>query len=167
MTILSDKTIIERLQRNDLMIHPCRLSDIQPCSIDLHLSQDLKTINGETYQLGPQSYLELEPHEFILGSTVEYVEIPNDLVGIVEGKSSLGRKGITAHVTAGYIDSGFKGNITLEIANLSSQPFKLYKDMPICQIVFETLTTPCLRPYGHEELNNHYQNSQGTILSRK
>ena len=166
--ILSDKTILERIQlKKDLIIKPLNFNDIQPCSIDLHLASSLKTIQGKEYNLKPCSCLILEPGDFILGSTKEYVEIPHDLVGIVDGKSSIGRLGITAHVTAGYIDAGFKGNITLEIANLSDEPFRLQKDMAICQIVFQTLTTPVNRPYGSAGLNSHYQESKGTILSKK
>ena len=164
--ILSDHTINERLN-NDLVIDPVHDEYIQPCSVDLHLSNVLKTLNDYEYVLTDNNDFTLKPHGFILASTVEWVEIPDDLVGIVDGKSSLGRLGITAHVTAGYIDAGFKGNITLEIANLSNKPFILEKDMPICQIVFETLTTPADRPYGSDGLNSHYQNSHGTVLSRK
>ena len=170
MTILSDYTIRERLEE-DLVIHPINDQDIQPCSVDLHLSESLKFLNGREYNL-KKAYMmkyKLMPGEFILGSTIEHIEIPDDLVGIVEGKSSIGRLGITAHVTAGYIDAGFKGNITLEIANLSDRPFILDYNMSICQIIFQTLTTPVQRPYGHPELNNHYtgNHSKGTILSRR
>lgn len=166
MTILSDKTIKERIRlTKDLVVLPLNDCDIQPCSIDLHLGPSLKTIQGHEYNL-EKGILELEPGEFILGSTTEYVEIPDDLVATVDGKSSLGRLGITAHVTAGYIDAGFKGNITLEIANLSNESFYLKKGMKICQIRFTTLTTPVDKPYGHESLGSHYQNSKGTILSK-
>ena len=165
LMILSDVSIMERLM-NDLVIRPVEFDDVQPCSVDLHLSNELRTVDNKICDLSYGDLL-LEPHSFILGSTVEWVEIPTDLVGIVEGKSSLGRLGITAHVTAGYIDAGFKGNITLEIANLSDRPFRLTEDMEICQIVFEELTTPVLRPYGHSELNNHYQLSSGTVVSRR
>lgn len=168
MSILSDKTILERIRlKKDLIIEPLNTNDIQPCSVDLHLAPELKTIQGHEYTLRPYSYLLLEPGDFILGSTTEYVEIPEDLVANVDGKSSLGRLGITAHVTAGFIDPGFKGNITLEIANLSDEPFRLVKDMAIAQIVFTTLTTPVNRPYGSDGLNSHYQESKGTVLSKK
>jgi len=170
MTILSDRTIRERLEE-DLVIYPINDQDIQPCSVDLHLSEILKNLYGSEYNLR-KSYTgnyKLMPGEFLLGSTIEHVEIPDDLVGIVEGKSSIGRLGVTAHVTAGYIDAGFKGNITLEIANLSNKPFILEYNMSICQIVFQTLTTPVQRPYGTPGLNSHYtgEHSKGTILSRR
>lgn len=165
MTILSDKTILDRLEE-DLIIHPINKDDIQPCSIDLHLGRELKNLDGLTHDLKYCNF-QLSPGEFLLASTLEHVEIPDDLVGIVEGKSSIGRLGVTAHVTAGYIDAGFKGNITLEIANLSSKTFQLQYNMSICQIIFQTLTTPVERPYGTQGLNSKYQNSKGTILSRR
>lgn len=165
MTILSDQTIIERLEK-DLIIKPINLIDIQPCSVDLHLGRELKNLDDLTHDLKYCNYT-LQPGEFILGSTLEHIEIPENLVGIVEGKSSIGRLGITIHITAGYIDSGFKGNITLEIANLSNKSFTLHYNMSICQLILETLTTPVKRPYGHPSLKNKYQNSKGTIKSRK
>lgn len=168
MSILSDKTIMQRIKiKKDLIVTPLNDCDVQPCSIDLHLGRTLKTIQGREFYLKEKVHKILEPGEFILGSTLEHVEIPNDIVAVVDGKSSLGRLGITAHVTAGYIDAGFKGNITLEIANLSDEPFQLEKNMPIAQIVFHTLTSPVIRPYGSDGLNSHYQNSKGTILSKK
>lgn len=167
MSILSDRTITKKLIDNDIIIEPIDFNDIQPCSVDLHLGTVLKTIQGQEFHLSNSNYLLLEPGEFILGSTEEHVEIPYDLVATVDGKSSLGRLGITAHVTAGYIDAGFKGNITLEIANLSDESFKLEKGMSICQLRFTTLTTPVDRPYGSSGLNSHYQNSKGTIMSCK
>ena len=153
--------------KKDLIVTPLNDCDVQPCSIDLHLGRTLKTIQGREFYLKEKVHKILEPGEFILGSTLEHVEIPNDIVAVVDGKSSLGRLGITAHVTAGYIDAGFKGNITLEIANLSDEPFRLERNMPIAQIVFHTLTSPVIRPYGSDGLNSHYQNSKGTILSKK
>ena len=168
MSILSDKTIMQRIKiKKDLIVTPLNDCDVQPCSIDLHLGRTLKTIQGREFYLKEKVHKILEPGEFILGSTLEHVEIPNDIVAVVDGKSSLGRLGITAHVTAGYIDAGFKGNITLEIANLSDEPFQLDRNMPIAQIVFHTLTSSVIRPYGSDGLNSHYQNSKGTILSKK
>ena len=101
-----------------------------------------------------------------MGSTFEYVSIPNTISAFVDGKSSLGRLGIAVHITAGFIDSGFNGNITLEIKNNSDKQFKLSKNMLIGQIIFFELKDECMRPYGDTRLNNHYQNSNGTILSK-
>lgn len=171
MSVLSDKDIVERLKgkygrRQRLIIEPCNyLHDVQPASVDLHLNNELKTLDNESIDISEEAYI-LKADEFILGSTLEYVEIPLDLVGIVNGKSSIGRLGITIHITAGYIDPNFKGNITLEIKNVSNKPFKLMCGMPICQLVLETLTSMCKRPYGSENLKSHYQGSEGVVLSK-
>ena len=171
MSILSDKDIVDRLRgkygrRQRLVIDPCNyLHDVQPASVDLHLANTLKTLDGESIDISETPYT-LSGDGFILGATLEYIEIPVDLVGIVEGKSSLGRLGITAHITAGYIDPNFKGNVTLEIKNESNKSFELIGGMPFCQLVLETLTSPVQRPYGHENLNSHYQDSKGVVLSK-
>jgi dCTP deaminase len=102
--------------------------------------------------------------EFLLGSTMEKVHIPHDLCGHIDGKSSIGRLGVFVHVSSGFIDSGFTGNVTLEIFNCSDKEFELYHGMSICQIVFETLTSPVAKPYGRR--GNHYQGSEGTVLSK-
>ena len=90
--------------------------------------------------------------------------MPHDLCGHIDGKSSIGRLGVFVHVSSGFIDSGFTGNVTLEIFNCSDKEFELYHGMSICQIVFETLTSPVAKPYGTRD--NHYQNSEGTVLSK-
>ena len=87
-----------------------------------------------------------------------------DFVAHIDGKSSIGRLGVFIHVSSGFVDSGFTGNITLEIYNASDKEFELYHGMPICQILFQTLTSPVMKEYGRR--NNHYQNSEGTVLSR-
>ncbi|MBQ6219976.1 MAG: dCTP deaminase [Methanobrevibacter sp.] len=163
MCVLSDYSIKERI--DELFNSPISLNSIQPCSVDLHLREDLINLDGEEFNLDAGDYI-LQPDEFILGSTSEYVTIPNDLVAQVDGKSSIGRLGVMIHVTAGYIDAGFNGNITLEIKNISNKPFTLKKGMSICQIIFFELTTEVTRTYGDESLGSHYQNSIGTIRSR-
>ena len=162
--MLSDRNILE-LQGEMELIYPFHYDQLQPCSYDLRLSNELKTIRGKTIDLNDGDYT-LKPNEFILGSTFECVSIPNNISAFVDGKSSLGRLGIAVHITAGFIDSGFKGNITLEIKNNSDKQFKLSKNMLIGQIIFFELKDECMRPYGDERLNNHYQNSKGTILSK-
>ena len=99
----------------------------------------------------------MHPNQFVLGSTLEYVEIPNHLVSRLEGKSSLGRVGLLIHSTAGYVDPGFKGNLTLELSNVSNLPITLYKGMKIGQMSFTQLTTPVETPYGSDALNSKYQ----------
>lgn len=168
MSVLSDRDIIQRLGRNidedNIIISPCDVEyDVQPSSVDLHLGDEIKSMTGALLMdLNDHDSYILEPNEFILASTYEYIGVPNDLVGLVDGKSSLGRLGITAHITAGWIDPGFKGNITLEIKNVSNKAFKLYYKMDICQIIFITLSSPSEKPYGHEDRMNHYQYSKGT-----
>lgn len=182
--ILSDSKIRERLYSGNIVIKP-ELSDeaIQPATIDLRLGPDLLRAG---YDVGydaidlervgvvvPVSKVDLKreydnkyilnTNEFILGSTTEYLECPSDLVCRVEGKSSLGRIGLLVHATAGFIDPGFKGNITLEIKNIGNYPIVLRNNMKICQICFETLEGVVLRPYGHKDLGSRYQNSHGTV----
>lgn len=162
--MLSDRNILE-LQGEMELIYPFYYDQLQPCSYDLRLSNELKTIRGKTINLNDGDYT-LKPNEFILGSTFEHVSIPNNISAFVDGKSSLGRLGIAVHITAGFIDSGFTGNITLEIKNNSDKQFKLSKNMLIGQIIFFELKDECMRPYGSDGLNSHYQNSKGTILSK-
>lgn len=99
--------------------------------------------------------------DFILASTQETVHIPNDVVGLVNGKSSLGRRGLVIHQTAGFIDPGFKGQITLELTMVSNKPLRLHAGQPICQLVLMRLTSAAERPYGSDGLGSHYQGQQG------
>lgn len=179
--ILSDSEIRRRMASEDeesrIVVYPEPADcDIQPASIDLRLSSDLLVFSSKFYpskfhpiEYGKQPIMEkvsipyiLEPGEFLLGSTSEWVEVPNDLVARVEGKSSLGRIGLMVHVTAGFIDPGFRGNITLELKNLSDALIKLEEGMPICQICFEKVFGKVLRPYGSDGLGSKYQGSKGT-----
>ena len=98
----------------------------------------------------------IHPNEFALATTQEYVKVPDDLVARVEGRSSMGRLGVTMHVTAGYVDPGFEGRITLEISNIGAMPVALYPGQRVCQLVFETMTTPAELPYGHPKRNSKY-----------
>ena len=130
--ILSDKTIKEIILDNKVyLVSPFNPDNLQPCSIDLCLGDELKTIHGKCIDLSQDSY-KLKPNEFILGSTLERVNVPYDLMGRVEGKSSIARLGVTIHITAGFIDAGFNGNVTLEIYNCSDEEFELYHGMNIC-----------------------------------
>lgn len=159
--ILSDRDIKNIiLNKKIYLVNPFNIEDLQPCSVDLHLGSELKTINGKTIDLSQGTY-KLKPNEFLLGSTMEKIHIPYDLMGRVEGKSSIARLGVMIHITAGFIDSGFTGNVTLEIYNCSDREFELFHGDAICQIAFETLSSPVETPY-----NGKYQNSDGTVLSR-
>ena len=145
------------------LVNPYNEEMLQCNSVDLTLGDELKKIDGKSIDLRQSSY-KIKPMEFLLGSTMEKVHIPHDLCGHIDGKSSIGRLGVFVHVSSGFIDSGFTGNVTLEIFNCSDKEFELYHGMSICQIVFETLTSPVAKPYGTRD--NHYQNSNGTVLSK-
>ncbi|NUN11818.1 dCTP deaminase [Candidatus Micrarchaeota archaeon] len=177
--ILSDKTILERIQAKDLVVDPFKKECVQPSSIDLHLSHEFRVFKFTNHSVidlkdEVKDYTELvsvkdkpfiiHPGEFTLGSTVERVKIPLDLVARLEGKSSLGRLGIIVHATAGYIDPGFEGHITLELNNVGKIPVALYPNMRIAQISFQTMSTPPLRPYG--QAGNRYQGQTGPTESR-
>jgi len=162
--ILSDRTIYDTIVNKGIyLVNPFNEEYLQPNSIDLHLGRELKTVRGKCIDLKGQSY-KIKPNEFLLGSTEERIAMPHDLCGHIDGKSSIGRLGVFVHISSGFIDSGFVGNATLEIYNCSDKEFELTNHMPICQILFETLTTSVAMPYGTRD--NHYQHSHGTVLSK-
>jgi dCTP deaminase len=162
--ILSDRSIREAIDSGRLGITPFDPELIQPSSIDVRLDNKFLVFRNtkrafidikqpaedlmEMIEVGPEEPMFLHPHEFVLGSTVERVRIPNDLVGRLEGRSSLGRLGVVIHSTAGYLDPAFEGHVTLEISNLANLPIALYPSMRIGQISFAEMTTPADRPYG-------------------
>lgn len=161
--ILSDRDIDHIIKSGRaFLVNPYNDEMLQPNSIDMTLGWELKTIQGKSIDLRCSSY-KLKPKEFILGSTFEKVHMPNDLCGHIDGKSSIGRLGVFIE-NSGFVDSGFTGNITLEIFNASDKEFELYNGMSICQILFQTLSSPVAIPYGRRD--NHYQGSEGTVLSK-
>lgn len=185
MAILSDKTIKEYLKEGKIGFEPLlNEKQIQPSSIDMRLGDEFKVFKvvRQPY-IDPNdeddlaSYMEsttvpegkafiIHPNEFALATTLEYVKIPEDLVARVEGRSSMGRLGVTMHVTAGFIDPGFEGRITLEISNIGAMPVALYPGQRVCQLVFETMTTPSELPYGHPERNSKYMGQTHPESSR-
>ncbi len=161
--ILSDGDIDHIIKSGKaFLVNPYNEENLQPNSVDLTLGDELKKLNGKSIDLRQSSY-KLKPQEFLLGSTMEKIHMPHDLCGHIDGKSSIGRLGVFIE-NSGFVDSGFTGNITLEIYNASDKEFELYHGMNICQILFQTLTSPVRKPYGMR--NNHYQGSEGTVLSR-
>jgi len=161
--ILSDRDIRVALNYKEIVISPVPSDDaFQPSSIDLRLGEGFLSIDGT--KLGDKQ-ITVQPNDFLLASTLESVELPSSIVAKLEGKSSVGRRGIFVHVTAGYIDPGWKGRLTLEIYNASSEPYKLTSGEKICQIRFMRLSSPVERIYGDPALGNHYQNSEGTRAS--
>ena len=175
MAILSDKTIKEYLKEGKIVIDPLKdEQQIQPSSVDMRLGDEFKVFKviRKPY-IDPKDeediaeYMEsstvpegeafiIHPNEFALATTQEYVKVPDDLVARVEGRSSMGRLGVTMHVTAGYVDPGFEGRITLEISNIGAMPVALYPGQRVCQLVFESMTTPAELPYGHPKRNSKY-----------
>ena len=171
--ILSDKTIKEEIGRGNIGIEPFKPECIQPSSIDVHLSGSFlifnrvqhAAINVREKQEGLMKDVSVSedeafillPGEFVLGSTVEKVRMPNYIAGRIEGKSSLGRLGLLIHSTAGYIDPGWNGNLTLELSNVSPLPIKLFPGMKIGQISFIKMTSEVENPYGSDKLKSKYQ----------
>lgn len=172
---LSDSEIRKRLDDGSLVIKPWPADeDIQPASVDVHLSDTILSFprNSLTlsidrvpgmikHKVGVGGWTML-PGDFALGSTVERIELPPTLSARAEGKSTIGRLGILVHATAGFIDPGFRGNVTLELKNISNVPVTLSVGEEIGQICFEKMTGKVLRPYGSEGLRSHYQDSVGT-----
>ena len=180
--ILSDRDLQTRLFRGDLVIEPLDEPEvqIQPASIDLRLGRtflvpgesvapiDSHDGRGGDYRervLSGHEPLVLYPGDFVLGSTMERVRVPPDLVGRVEGRSSLGRLAIVVHATAGFVDPGFEGQITLELSNLGRAPVALHPGMRICQFVLHVLSSAAERPYGSER-GSKYQGQIGPTPSR-
>lgn len=188
MAILSDRELEELVKEKNAVYteeEPGMNLDLQlgPSSLDLRLGYEfgvlntrkiemINTRNMEKYgdyiekeQHTPEDGVVVHPGEFILGSTLETVNVPSNLVARVEGRSSYGRLGIIVHATAGYIDPGFEGNITLEIQNLGNAPVKLYPEDRVCQVVFETMTSEAENPYG-EKTDSKYMGQTGATGSR-
>lgn len=188
--ILSDRDIRAAMQRleNPLIIDPGFAPErLQPASLELTLAPDvlaetvfyrrdkygnrIKQVRREPLTLCMEQcpsdhHIYLHPGDFWLASTAETMQIPTDLVAQVNGKSSLGRLGLVIHQTAGFIDPGFKGQITLELSNVSHNPIRLTTSMPVCQLVFFQMTSPAQRPYGSAGLGSHYQGQRGPTPSR-
>ncbi|MEQ8841665.1 MAG: dCTP deaminase [Acidimicrobiales bacterium] len=180
--ILSDRSIREHLESGSIVIDPLDPKGLQPSSVDLRLDRwfrvfrnhtmshiDVKTNLEELTQLvevdEDEAFI-LHPGEFVLGSTLERVAVPHDLVARLEGKSSLGRLGLLIHSTAGFVDAGFDGQLTLELSNVASLPITLYPNMKIGQISFQQMTTPAEVPYGSGALGSKYKHQRGPMPSR-
>lgn len=180
--VLSDRDIRAALREGRLVIRPLDEACVQPSSVDVHLDRRILVFrnNRRPYidvrkpmddlmdmeEIQGDSPFILHPGEFVLGSTVEYLEIPDDLVARLEGKSSLGRLGLLIHSTAGYVDPGWKGHLTLELSNVSRLPITLYYGMRIGQVSFLRLSSPAERLYGSPGLGSKYQGQQMPTPSR-
>lgn len=167
--MLADRSIRDRMHAagNRIVIDPYPADHcFQPASVDLTLSAQFMSPYDGKPMVYPKG-LFLAAGECILASTVEHVQVPADLAARVEGKSSWGRRFLMAHVTAGFIDPGFAGTITLELVNLTRVSQVVPIGEPIAQISFTQLDQPAQRPYGHPELGSHYQNQEGVTASAK
>ncbi|WP_293785393.1 dCTP deaminase [uncultured Aeromicrobium sp.] len=180
--LLSDRDILAQIDAERVSLDPFEPSMIQPSSIDVRLDRLFRVFDNHKYpHIDPaadQSDLTrevevegddafvLHPGEFVLGSTYEYVTLPDDIAARLEGKSSLGRLGLLTHSTAGFIDPGFGGHITLELANVATLPIKLYPGMKIGQLCFFQLSSPADHPYGSKKYGSRYQGQRGPTPSR-
>ena len=180
--VLSDRTIREQMLAGRIRIEPMDDADVQPSSVDLHLGSRFQVFRNSRYpyidpsmdQVGLTELVEasteepfvLHPGEFVLGATVERLTLPDDIVARLEGKSSLGRLGLLIHSTAGYVDPGWEGTITLELSNVANLPIVLTPGMAIGQVSFMLMTTPVDRPYGSAGLHSRYQGQTDPTPSR-
>jgi dCTP deaminase len=180
--ILSDGDIRKAIADGRIGIEPFSDDDVQPSSVDLHVDRLFRTFHNARHPYidvkkpmddltelvevqGDEAFI-LHPGEFVLGSTEEYVRLPDDLVARLEGKSSLGRLGLLIHSTAGYVDPGFEGRLTLELSNVANLPITIYPGMKIGQISFFSLSSAADNPYGSDAVRSKYQGQRGPTPSR-
>jgi dCTP deaminase len=180
--ILSDRSIKEALASGRIVIDPFDERDVQPSSVDLHVDRYFRVFRNDTtpyidpkepqedlteiVEVGDDGAFILHPGEFVLGSTLESVKLSIDLVARLEGKSSLGRLGLLIHSTAGFVDAGWDGHLTLELSNVANLPIALYPGMKIGQISFLQMTTEAEHPYGSQSTGSKYQGQRGPTPSR-
>ena len=181
-SVLSDGTIRRLVDEERIKIRPWDPAMVQPASVDLKLGTSFRVFHNhrlpaidlaqppsgvtEHVQIDEDASFVIHPGEFVLGTTVEWVELPDDIVARIEGKSSLGRLGLIVHATAGFVDPGFSGTLTLEITNLTRVPIVLWPGKPIAQLSFMTLDQAAERPYGHPDLGSHYHGQVEATESR-
>lgn len=179
--ILSDRDIRAQIEAGRIEIDPFTPDAVQPSSVDLHLDRRFRVFRNNRYpyidvrqeqpeltemlEINGDEPFVLHPGEFVLGSTLERVALPNDLVARLEGKSSLGRLGLLIHSTAGYVDPGWDGNLTLELSNVANLPIALYQGMKIGQISFQRLSSPVEIPYGDERIGSKYRGQRDPTAS--
>jgi dCTP deaminase len=180
--LLSDRDLLREIDNKRVAVEPFDLEMVQPSSIDVRLDRMFRVFDNHKYpHIDPSIEQEdltrlvepegdnpfiLHPGEFVLGSTLEVVSLPDDLAGRLEGKSSLGRLGLLTHSTAGFIDPGFSGHITLELSNVATLPIKLFPGMKIGQLCIFRLSSPADHPYGSDKYGSRYQGQRGPTASR-
>jgi dCTP deaminase len=180
--LLSDRDILAEADEGRIVLDPWDPEMVQPSSVDVRLDRIFRTFENHRYPhidpaedqpdltrevtcVGDEPFI-LHPGEFVLGSTYESVRLPDDVAARLEGKSSLGRLGLLTHSTAGFIDPGFTGHVTLELANVANLPIKLWPGMKIGQLCFFRLSSPAEHPYGSEKYGSRYQGQRGPTPSR-
>ena len=180
--LLSDRDIRAEIAAGRVGCEPFTESMIQPSSVDVRLDKFFRVFENHRYSVidpsmeqpdltrevvteGDEPFI-LHPGEFVLASTYEVITLPNDIAGRLEGKSSLGRLGLLTHSTAGFIDPGFSGHITLELSNVANLPVKLFPGMKIGQLCLIKLSSPAEHPYGSEKYGSRYQGQRGPTASR-
>jgi dCTP deaminase len=180
--LLSDKDILVEIEAGRIGLEPYDEAMLQPSSVDVRLDRHFRVFDNHKYAAidpavdqheltrhvqteGDEPFI-LHPGEFVLGSTYETISLPDDVAARVEGKSSLGRLGLLTHATAGFVDPGFSGHVTLELANVATLPIRLYPGMKIGQFCFFRLSSPSQHPYGSEKYGSRYQGQRGPTASR-
>ncbi len=180
--LLSDRDIKAEIESGRVVLDPYEPRMVQPSSVDMRMDRTFRVFENHRYphidpaEEQPELTREVEPltdepfilhpGEFVLGSTFEQVTLPDDIAARVEGKSSLGRLGLLTHATAGFIDPGFSGHVTLELSNVATLPIKLWPGMKIGQLCFFRLSSPSEHPYGSSVYGSRYQNQRGPTPSR-
>jgi dCTP deaminase len=180
--IFSDRSIKEAIASGRIAIDPYREDYVQPSSVDLRVDSYFRVFENHKYaMIDPRTRQEdltkivevpdgenfvLHPGAFVLGSTLERVHLGDDIVARLEGKSSLGRLGLLIHSTAGFVDPGFDGHLTLELSNVANLPIAIYPGMRIGQISYYPMTTPADNPYGSRKAGSKYQGQRGPTPSR-
>jgi dCTP deaminase len=180
--LLSDRDILAELDAKRVQLDPFDAAMVQPSSVDVRLDRFFRVFENHKYPHidpaeeqpdltrlvepeGGEPFI-LHPGEFVLGSTYELVTLPDDVAARLEGKSSLGRLGLLTHSTAGFIDPGFSGHVTLELSNVATLPIKLWPGMKIGQLCFFRLSSPAEHPYGSSKYGSRYQGQRGPTPSR-
>ena len=180
--LLSDRDIRAEIDGGRVVLDPWDAAMVQPSSVDVRLDKFFRLFDNHKYpvidpaadqpdltrliEVEPDEGFVLHPGEFVLGSTLETVTLPDDLAARVEGKSSLGRLGLLTHATAGFVDPGFSGHVTLELSNVATLPIRLWPGMKIGQLCFFRLSSPAEHPYGSAAYGSHYQGQRGPTASR-
>ena len=180
--LMSDRDIRASIEAGQIGLDPLDMNLLQPSSFDVRIDRFFRLFDNHKYayidpsqeqneltrliEVAPDEPFILHPGEFVLGSTYEFVSLPDNVAARLEGKSSLGRLGLVTHSTAGFVDPGFNGHVTLELSNMATLPIKLWPGMKIGQLCFFQLSSPSETPYGSEKYLNRYQGQRGPTASR-